>query len=44
MNAWGADLGVEPGTSATLALNAQPHLFWLLATRPNVTWGGLRAR
>jgi hypothetical protein len=31
------------GTSATRALNAQPPLFRLLATRPNMTWGGLRA-
>ena len=30
------------GTSATRALNAQPPLFRLLATRPNMTWGGLR--
>ena len=31
------------GTSATRALNAQPPLFRLLATPPNMTWGGLRA-
>ena len=30
------------GSSATRALNAQPPLFRLLATRPNMTWGGLR--
>ena len=30
------------GTSATRVLNAQPPLFRLLATRPNMTWGGLR--
>ena len=30
-------------TSATRPLNAQPPLFRLLATRPNMSWGGLRA-
>src|ERR1700681_507823 len=34
---------MEPGTGATGALNAQPPLFRLLAARPNMTWGGLRA-
>ena len=34
---------VNRGTSATRALNVQPPLFRLLATRPNMTWRGLSA-
>jgi hypothetical protein len=43
MNAWGANRAWNRGTSATRALNAQLPLFWLLATRPNMTSSGLRA-